>query len=94
MAFSTYAIAGANPVMDCGSSDGCIDRSKQSYYQPMAAGTAQQFYIFSGDQTECQGSLIAKSPSIQIGNGEVWMLYAMGDATNGYEIKPVKMDRN
>ena len=90
---TTYAIAGANPVMDIGSSSGCFDRAKQSYYQPMSAGT-YQFSIYKGDQTNCQGSLIVSSPSFQVASGEIWMLFAMGDATNGYALKPVKMDRN
>ena len=93
VAFSTYAIAGAYPVMDYGSSAGCIDRSKQNYYQPMSPG-AYQFSLYTGDQTNCGGSVIATTPSVQVANGEVWMLFAMGDATNGYALKPVKMDRN
>jgi hypothetical protein len=92
VAFTTYAIAGANPVMDYGSSDGCVDRAKQTYYQPMRPGS-YQFTIYAGDQTNCQGSVLATTPSVDVANGDVWQLYAMGDATNGYALKPVKMAR-
>ena len=79
--------------MDFSNSDGCIERSKQSYYQPIHPGT-HQFSIFTGEKTNCQGSLIVTSPSVQVAAGDVWELYAMGDATNGYAIKPVKLERN
>ena len=92
VAFTTYAIAGANPVMDCGSSDGCVDRAKQTYYQPMRPGS-YQFTIYAGDQTDCQGSVMATTPSVDVANGDVWQLYAMGDANSGYALKPVKMAR-
>ena len=29
-----------------------------------------------------------------IGDREVWYLYAMGDATNGFEVRPVKLSRD
>jgi hypothetical protein len=93
VAFTTYAVDKAIPVKDVGSAGACVDRAKQNYYQPTRPGT-YQFSIFSGDQTNCQGSVIAATPSVQIGTGEVWQLFAMGDATAGYTLKPVKMDRN
>ncbi len=74
--------------MDYGSSDGCIDRAKQTSYQPMRPGS-YQFSVYAGDLTNCQGSVIATTPSVDIGNGDVWMLYAMGDIANGYALKPV-----
>jgi hypothetical protein len=47
---------------------------------------------YAGDQTNCQGAVVATTPSLQLGSGEVWELFAMGDATNGYALKPVKLD--
>jgi hypothetical protein len=91
--FITYAIDGANPVMDFGSDGACVDRSKQAYYQPMRPGT-YQFAIYAGDKTNCQGTVIAKAPAIEVASGEVWGLYAMGDAIAGYALMPVKYDRN
>ena len=41
-----------------------------------------------------QGSVLATAPSTTFGDGEVWMLYGFGDATNGYELRPVKLTRN
>jgi hypothetical protein len=92
--FITYALAGAYPVVDYGISPGaCVDRSQQGYYQRLVVGT-YQFSLYAGDGTNCQGSLIATTPPTQLADGDVWHLYAMGDATNGFALMPVKLDRN
>jgi hypothetical protein len=91
--FITYAIEGSYPVMDYSSSGVCVDRTAHGYYQRLTVGS-YQFSIYAGDKTDCQGSLIATTPEIQLGDGEVWHLYAMGDATNGFALMPVKLDRN
>ena len=61
-------------------------------YQRMAAST-YQLSLFAGDQTNCQGSVIATTPPTQLGDGEVWHQLAMGHVTNGYALMPVKRDR-
>ena len=92
--FVIYAIAGVYPVVDYGISPGaCVDRTQQAYYQRLTVGT-YQFSLYAGDGTNCQGSLIATTPPTQLADGDVWHLYAMGDATGGFALMPVKLDRN
>jgi len=92
--FVIYAISGVYPLLDYGISPGaCVDRSQQGYYQRLTVGT-YQFSLYAGDSTNCQGSLIATTPPTELADGDVWHLYAMGDATGGFALMPVKLDRN
>ncbi len=65
----------------------------EGYYRRLTVGT-YQFSLYAGDSTNCEGSLIATTPPTQLVDGDVWHLYAMGDATNGFALMPVKLGRN
>jgi len=94
VAFNTDAIRPIYPLLDYGNSGECIDRAEQDNYQPVAVGS-HTFSLYSGaSASNCQGSLVAATPTTAIGDREVWYLYAIGDATNGFEVRPVKLSRD
>jgi hypothetical protein len=95
VAFNTAALREAHPTIDYGRAGSCLARATQDNYQPVAAGSNYAFALYAGDSaSNCQGSVIVTAPSTTFGEGEVWMIYGFGDATNGYELRPVKMMRN
>jgi hypothetical protein len=94
VAFNTDAVRPIHPLLDYGRAGACIDRAMQDNYQPIATGS-YAFSLYSGaGATGCQGSVIATAPSTAFGDREVWFLYAMGDAANGFELRPVKLSRD
>jgi len=92
--FSADAIRPANPVLDYGEKAACVDRATQDGYQPIAVGT-HTFAVYSGESaSDCNGSVLATAPSTTIGDGEVWLLHAIGDKANDIELRPVKLTRD
>jgi hypothetical protein len=52
------------------------------------------FSLYDGaSATDCEGSVIVSAPPTMLRDGEVWSLYAMGDAANGFELRPVQLSR-
>jgi hypothetical protein len=93
VAYITGAIAGQFSAMDYGHPGLCFDRAKQNYYWPIEAGTFA-FSIYDGSTTtNCQGSVVVSAPPINFAVSDVWMLYAMGDKANGYQLLPLKLTR-
>lgn len=94
VAFITQGIQDSVPVMDYAYGASCIARDTQASYQPIPLG-AYPFRIHSGDgASNCQGAEVMTTSTITLGEGDVWLMVAMGDPSIGYELRPVKMTRN
>jgi hypothetical protein len=88
VAYNTDAIRPIHPVLDYGEPAPCIDRAGQDNYQPIPVGE-HAFALYSGaDERDCKGTVIASAPSTRFGDGEVWFLYAMGDAAKRHRAPP------
>jgi hypothetical protein len=91
LAYNTDAVRPIYPLLDYGRTGACIDRAMQDNYQPIATGT-YTFSLYSGaEASNCQGSVVVSTPPTLFGDREVWFLFAMGDAANGFELRPVKL---
>jgi hypothetical protein len=93
VAFNTSAVRPIHPLLDYGDADTCIDRASQDNYQSVTVGS-YTFSLYDGASAmDCQGSVIVSAPATMFGDREVWFLYAMGDAENGFELRPVQLSR-
>jgi hypothetical protein len=93
LAIYTAAIRASYPTLDYGPAGGCFDRANQDNYQPVPAG----MYVYSlydgAAANDCKGPRIVSAPATAFGDRQVWMLYAMGDKTLGFDLRPVKLVR-
>ena len=84
------AATGLHPTLDY-APRAAADRSTQNNYHPVLAGTYTYSLYDGAGAASCQGARIVSAPATAFGSGEVWMLYAMGDRANGFELRPVKL---